>query len=71
MKKAIAMACDAVQYKQIEPKLNGLCINSVSRLQFDNLYYIDLCNDGTPKHPLYLKSDLELKKYSLYPMVKL
>lgn len=37
----------------------------------DNLYYIDLCNDGTPKHPLYLKSNLELKKYSLDFMVKL
>lgn len=28
-----------------------------------NLHYIDLCNDGTPKHPLYLKSDLLLKDY--------
>ncbi len=37
----------------------------------ENLHYIDLCNDGTPKHPLYLKSDLELKEYSLDFMVKL
>jgi hypothetical protein len=28
-----------------------------------NTYYIDLCNDGTPKHPLYLKGDLSLKNY--------
>ena len=26
--------------------------------QFDNLNYIELCKDGTPKHPLYLKKDL-------------
>ncbi len=26
---------------------------------FDNLYYLALCKDGTPKHPLYLKKDLE------------
>jgi len=29
----------------------------------NNTYYIDLSNDGTPKHPLYLKGDLELKNY--------
>lgn len=39
--------------------------------EITNLHYIDLCNDGTPKHPLYLKSDLELKPYSLDFMVKL
>ena len=29
------------------------------------LYYIDLSKDGTPKHPLYLKRSLRLKKYGL------
>jgi len=27
-------------------------------LGLNNLYYIDLAKDGTPKHPLYLKGDL-------------
>ena len=31
----------------------------------DNLHYIDLSNDGTPKHPLYLKSELVPKKYEV------
>ena len=25
---------------------------------FDNLHYIELAKDGTPKHPLYLKKEL-------------
>ncbi len=32
-------------------------------LGYQNLHYIDLSNDGTPKHPLYLKGDLQLKPY--------
>lgn len=31
----------------------------------ENLHYIDLSNDGTPKHPLYLKSELMPKKYEV------
>ncbi|WP_196887689.1 DUF1643 domain-containing protein [Aureivirga sp. CE67] len=27
---------------------------------FEELHYIDLAKDGTPKHPLYLKKDLEM-----------
>jgi len=29
------------------------------------LHYIDLANDGTPKHPLYLRGDLQPKKYEV------
>lgn len=29
----------------------------------DKLSYIDLANDGTPKHPLYLKGELKLKDF--------
>ena len=29
----------------------------------DKLYYIELSKDGTPKHPLYLKKNLEPKKW--------
>lgn len=31
--------------------------------KFDNLNYIELCKDGTPKHPLYLKKDLMPKSF--------
>ncbi len=32
---------------------------------FTNCHYIELSNDGTPKHPLYLKGDLMPQKYEI------
>ena len=29
------------------------------------LHYLELCDDGTPKHPLYLKKDLKPKPFSV------
>lgn len=32
----------------------------------DRLHYLELSNDGTPKHPLYLKGDLKPIQYKIY-----
>ncbi len=31
----------------------------------DRLHYLELSNDGTPKHPLYLKGDLKPTQYKI------
>lgn len=32
---------------------------------FNDLCYLELCNDGTPRHPLHLKGDLKPKKFKV------
>lgn len=52
--------------KKIVDKIIGKG-NSYENLYFayETLHYIDLSKDGVPKHPLYLKSDLEPKRLEI------
>lgn len=50
---------------------NGKIVNKLLKkfdyykplINIKNLHYLELCNDGTPKHPLYLKKELKPIKY--------
>jgi hypothetical protein len=46
-----------IVYKIVKKNPNYKPLNGIKA------YYIDLSKDGTPKHPLYLKGDLEPKQY--------
>ena len=39
-------------------------ISKIKEIVDKPLYYIEISKDGTPKHPLYLKSDNELKLWT-------
>jgi hypothetical protein len=36
----------------------------------ERIYYLELSNDGTPKHPLYLKKDLQPKLHTFKKQIK-
>jgi hypothetical protein len=37
----------------------------LKNISHDKLYYLELSQDGTPKHPLYLKGDIRPIKYEI------